>query len=281
MADILLESEQDSKPVNYKSLKHYNDKLTTQNDAKYLAKDKIGYGLSLNESGLLSATGGGSSDYTLPVASTETLGGVKIDGTTITADENGVISASGGGSSEYTLPVASQTQLGGVKTGSNITNSSGTISLTKANVTSALGYTPPTTNTTYRAATTSVLGLVKSGGNITVSSTGAVTVNSVNGKTVGVSVPADAKFTDTTYSNATASTAGLMSAADKSKLDGIGTDGYQCPYYIQSGRVYTSTKYDKYNNLVSDTTITFPVKYKSSPIVIVYPNSSTTRACSH
>ncbi len=34
-------------------------------------------------------------------------------------------------------------------------------------------------------------------------------------------VPENAKFTDTTYSDATASVAGLMSAADKAKLDGI------------------------------------------------------------
>ena len=45
--------------------------------------------------------------------------------------------------------------------GSNITVNSGTISLTKANVTSALGYTPPTSNTTYSIATTSTPGLVK------------------------------------------------------------------------------------------------------------------------
>ena len=42
----------------------------------------------------------------------------------------------------YTLPAATSSTLGGVKVGSNITNSSGTISLTKANVTAALGYTP-------------------------------------------------------------------------------------------------------------------------------------------
>ena len=39
--------------------------------------------------------------------------------------------------------------------------------------------------------------------------------------TLGASVPADAKFTDTTYSAATTSADGLMSAADKAKLDGI------------------------------------------------------------
>lgn len=48
----------------------------------------------------------------------------------------------------YTLPTASASVLGGVKTGSNITNSSGTISITKANVVAALGYTPPTSATT-------------------------------------------------------------------------------------------------------------------------------------
>jgi hypothetical protein len=41
--------------------------------------------------------------------------------------------------------------------------------------------------------------------------------------TLGKSVPSNAKFTDTTYSAATSSAAGLMSAADKAKLDGIAT----------------------------------------------------------
>lgn len=51
------------------------------------------------------------------------------------------------GANKYALPTATSSVLGGVKTGANITNSSGTISLTKANVTTALGYTPPTSNT--------------------------------------------------------------------------------------------------------------------------------------
>ena len=58
------------------------------------------------------------------------------------------------GANNYSLPTATGSVLGGVKTGSNITNSSGTISLTKANVVAALGYTPPTadSNTTYTFA---------------------------------------------------------------------------------------------------------------------------------
>ena len=41
--------------------------------------------------------------------------------------------------------------------------------------------------------------------------------------TIGASVPAGAKFTDTTYNLATQSANGLQSAADKKKLDGIAT----------------------------------------------------------
>ena len=41
------------------------------------------------------------------------------------------------------------------------------------------------------------------------------------GFTLGISVPADAVFTDTTYEDATTAVAGLMSTADKAKLDGI------------------------------------------------------------
>lgn len=67
------------------------------------------------------------------------------------------------GANKYVLPVASNTVLGGVKIGANLTNSSGTISLTKTNIVSALGYTPPTTNTTYGLATSTANGLIKIG----------------------------------------------------------------------------------------------------------------------
>ena len=68
--------------------------------------------------------------------------------------------ANGANNFTYSLPTASATVLGGVKTGSNITNTGGVLSLTKANVTSALGYTPPTQDTTYGLATTSSNGLM-------------------------------------------------------------------------------------------------------------------------
>ena len=49
--------------------------------------------------------------YTLPIATTEILGGVMPDGTTINVNENGVISTVGG---SYTLPIATTEILGGV-----------------------------------------------------------------------------------------------------------------------------------------------------------------------
>ena len=74
--------------------------------------------------------------------------GLSVNGKTITYtkgdDTTGTITTQ-----DTTYGAATSSVFGLVKTGSNITNSSGTISLTKDNVVSALGYTPPTTNTTY------------------------------------------------------------------------------------------------------------------------------------
>lgn len=78
------------------------------------------------------------------------------DGNTITTTYVKVVSGKGlstndyttaeknklAGLSNYTLPAATSSTLGGVKIGSNITISSGVVSLTSANVKAALGYTP-------------------------------------------------------------------------------------------------------------------------------------------
>jgi len=54
--------------------------------------------------------------YTLPTASTSVLGGVKVDGTTITINGSGVIS----GANTYSLPIATASVLGGVKIGTGV-----------------------------------------------------------------------------------------------------------------------------------------------------------------
>jgi len=63
--------------------------------------------------------------------------------------------------SNYNLPAATSSKLGGVMIGDNISvTSAGKISVTKNNITNALGYTPPSSNTTYNIATTSTEGLM-------------------------------------------------------------------------------------------------------------------------
>jgi len=71
-------------------------------------------------------------------------------------------------------------------------------------------------NFTLDIASETVVGGVKSGNDISVSSDGIVTINSVNGKTIGKSVPADAVFTDTVYT---------LPKATKNILGGVKVDG--------------------------------------------------------
>lgn len=85
----------------------------------------------------------------IPAATSSTYGGIQIGYTT--SGRNYAVQLSNGKAYVYVpwtdnLPTATSSVLGGVKIGSNITVSSGTISLSKANVTSALGYTPANTS---------------------------------------------------------------------------------------------------------------------------------------
>lgn len=75
--------------------------------------------------GAYSDLSGTPAAYTLPTSTTSVLGGVKIDGTTITINGSGVISSA----SAYTLPTATTSTLGGVKIdGTTITIAGGVIS---------------------------------------------------------------------------------------------------------------------------------------------------------
>lgn len=62
-----------------------------------------------------------------------------------TTPEKNKLAAIEAEANKYVLPAATTTTLGGVKVGANVSYSNGTISLTKANVTSALGVDPTTT----------------------------------------------------------------------------------------------------------------------------------------
>lgn len=114
---------------------------------------------------------------------------------------------------------AIKSDISGLKTsvGSNETK----ISALEANLSSYV----PTSRTINGTALTS---------NITITKVeSATTSTNVNGHTVAKSVPSNAVFTDTTYDDVTTSTHGLMTAADKTKLDGIasGATKYSHPTF--------------------------------------------------
>ena len=92
--------------------------------AETLGGVKVGSGLSINsETGVLSASG-------LPIASAETLGGVKVGSGLSINSETGELSAN-----VYTLPTASAETLGGVKVGSGLSINDGVLSASDGSVT--------------------------------------------------------------------------------------------------------------------------------------------------
>ena len=195
----------------------------------------------------LNSIASGANAYTLPAATATSLGGVKVpsnanltlSGGALSLTSANVVSALGytpgsGNGTTYTLPAATATSLGGVKVPSNanLTLSGGALSLTSANVVSALGYTPGSGNgTTYTlpAATATSLGGIKvpSNANLTLSG-GALSLTSGNVTSALGFTPAE----NTVFGGATASSAGtkgIVPAPAKGKqeafLRGDGTWG--------------------------------------------------------
>ncbi|MBQ3162165.1 MAG: hypothetical protein IJC04_08575 [Oscillospiraceae bacterium] len=157
-------------------------------------------------------------------ATEEKLGGV-LSGGDIAVDGNGAVTVNSVNGKTvgtdvpedavftdtvYTLPTASTTVKGGVMVDGT------TVTADENGVISVIGGSDGTGAAVIAPATESRLGGVLSGGDITVGGNGAVTVNSVNGKTVGTDVPEDAVFTDTVYT---------LPAASESVLGGVKVDG--------------------------------------------------------
>ena len=141
--------------------------ITTDTHEMYVdsttAHEKIGTTYSLSKSGntiTLTGSDGSSSNVT----DTNTTYGNATSGASglMSAADKAKLDGIANNANNYTLPTASASTLGGVKIGSNITNSSGTLSLTKTNITDALGYTPPTQDTNtwiaFKGATTTTAG---------------------------------------------------------------------------------------------------------------------------
>ena len=156
------------------------------------------------------------------------------------------------GANNYTLPTASGDTLGGVKTTSTVTSASG---YTPAPIIDGVPYYKDT-NTTYNPATKSTNGLMSAEDKTKLDGIAAgannYTLPTASGDTLGgvktTSTVTSAsgytpapiidgvpyyKDTNTTYNPATQSANGLMTAADKKKLDAFGAAGtYATQTYV-------------------------------------------------
>lgn len=199
----------------------------------------------------------------IPAATSSTYGGIQIGYTT--SGRNYAVQLSNGKAYVYVpwtddLPTATSSVLGGVKIGSNITVSSGTISLTSANVTSALGFTPAKTSDIPKipAALPNPYALTINGTSYTGSSAVSVTTpkilstTTLNSSTVsaGYSYNNTASRTISSLSGFSASnpdsviisTAKLtFTASNAIKMDGLadlsGTYYIYCLSYMANGKI--------------------------------------------
>lgn len=138
-----------------------------------------------------------------------------------TTDEKNKLAGVEKNANKYTLPTASAQTLGGVKVGDGINVSAeGKISVQVAD-----GANPGLSLNNYTAEEKDKLAGIEAGAN-------KYTLPTASGSTLGgvkigtnLSVAADGTLnaTDTTYNPATTTAPGLMSAADKTKVDAIGS----------------------------------------------------------
>lgn len=203
----------------------------------------------------------------LPIASSSTLGGVKI-GSGLTVAEDGTISAA----AAYTLPTASSSVKGGIKVGTGLTMSSETLNHSNS-ITAKTAYGSTSTTASANGGSITVTDIkYDAQGHITGSTDRTITLSQTtytlaglmgsaakgsatqpvywNGSawtnttyTLGKSVPADAKFTDTVYTLPTASSTlgGVKTTSTVSATTGLTA----CPiidgvvYYKDTNNTYT------------------------------------------
>lgn len=203
----------------------------------------------------------------IPIASSSTLGGVKI-GSGLTVAEDGTISAA----AQYTLPTASSSVKGGIKVGTGLTMSSETLNHSNS-VTAKTAYGSTATTASANGGSITVTDIkYDAQGHITGSTDRTITLSQTtytlaglmgstakgsatqpvywNGSawtnttyTLGKSVPADAKFTDTVYTLPTASSTlgGVKTTSTVSATTGLTA----CPiidgvvYYKDTNNTYT------------------------------------------
>ena len=230
--------------------------LETEIDGKLDAADLIaGANITItpeSETGhvTIAATGGGGGDVS--VATTETAGIVKPDGTTVTVDPDGTIHSvgGGGGGNSYVLPVATNAALGGVKASAQIlVTGDGAMSLAQNSVTSDNIADGTITEDKIAGSVLPTFNTGTIGGSVTPHS-----------DYVYLSIPISNNEDRTIQNNvnlsiqaATSTDSGIMSAADKAKLDSL-PDSFTAPAVDIVRTTTHSTSYTKDTlEIVTDT----------------------------
>ena len=204
-----------SNPTGYISGITSGNVTTALGYTPYNATNPSGYQTASQVSAAITAAA-----YTLPTASTTTLGGVKIDGTSITIS-GGVISAAAGGVSSFNTRT-------------------GAITLTSPDVITALGYTPysaanPNGYTSNTGTVTSV-GLSSAGGRITVSGS-PITTNGTIALDLATTTVTPGAYT---LSNTTVDAYGRVTAASSATSANIISALGYTPYNSTNPSGYTS-----------------------------------------
>jgi hypothetical protein len=189
--------------------------------------------------------------YTLPTANTTTLGGVKVDGTTITIAANGVISSSGGGgfTNGQSISVAGLTVTGALTanattgTAGQVLTSNGTATYwsTVSGVNTAATYTWTNTHTFSNTIVSNGGGVYPTSNTIgmtlgstaqrwiinanTINLSGAATLTSAafGGQVTGITTLAAGNTTITGFANVTSTIQGGSSLTIAGALSGVTT----------------------------------------------------------
>lgn len=166
---------------------------------------------------------GSESEYELPVASADTLGGVKI-GEGLEIDNEGVLSAGG-----YELPVATEDRLGGVKIGNGLSISGmGILSVDKNEI-----------DVEFPVATQNKMGIVKPGQGLKIRSTdGLIEFDSTANNVIDV-VKGSTEGSITVYMPTGVSRSDIASAFDSRK---------NCDFCVS----YTSVEDDEDADIIAD-----------------------------
>jgi hypothetical protein len=200
------------------------------------------------------------SAYTLPIASSSTLGGVRI-GAGISIDGSGIISASAG----YTLPAATTSTLGGVIVGTGLGVSSGTVSVTygttggtacQGNDARLSDARVPTSHTHGNITNAGAIG--STSGQIVVTTTSGVlttaaTISSASVSGLGTMATQNANSVaitggsigGTTIGATTASTGAFTTVTTTGSV-GIGTTSPAARLDVQGGRSFFSASSEQY-----------------------------------